>query len=63
LSGISFEKMKQIERHSRVGSPLMLLFNERWASVNPEDEDYREAAARIQEISQELLELITTGLL
>ncbi|GHT83183.1 hypothetical protein FACS1894137_03650 [Spirochaetia bacterium] len=63
MSGISFEKMKMMERHARVGSPLMQLFNERWSSVSPEDEGYREAATRIQAISQELLDLITKGLL
>jgi hypothetical protein len=63
MSGISFEKMKMFERHARVGSPLMQLFNERWASVMPDDKDYRETALRIQAISQELLDLITKGLL
>jgi hypothetical protein len=60
---ISFEKMKMLERHARVGSPLMELFNERWASVSPDNENYREAATRIQAISQELLDMITQGLL
>jgi hypothetical protein len=52
-----------VERHARVGSPLMQLFNERWSTAKPEDEGYREAATRIQAISQELLDLITKGLL
>ncbi|GHU84544.1 hypothetical protein FACS189473_2150 [Spirochaetia bacterium] len=63
MNGIDFEKMKMLERHARVGSPLMQLFNERWSSVNPKDENYRETAARIQAISQELLDLITKNLL
>jgi hypothetical protein len=54
LSGITLEKIKMVERHALVGSPMMQLFNERWSSVNPEDEGYREAATRIQVISQEL---------
>jgi hypothetical protein len=41
----------------------MQLFNERWSSVSPEDEGYREVITRIQVISQELLDLITKGLL
>jgi hypothetical protein len=63
LSGIIFEKIQMVERHARVGSPLMQLFNERWATASPEDAGYREAATRIQAISQELLDLITRGLL
>ncbi|GHV55755.1 hypothetical protein AGMMS49579_19300 [Spirochaetia bacterium] len=63
MSGISPEKIKLIGHHAWVGSPLMQLFNERWSTVNPEDEGYREAATRIQAISQELLDLITKGLL
>jgi hypothetical protein len=58
-----FEKLKIVERHARVNSPLMQLFNERWSSAKPEDENYREAAVRIQAISQELLDLIINGLL
>jgi hypothetical protein len=63
MSAISFEKMKMLERHARVNSPLMQLFNERWASVTPDDKDYREVSTRIQTISQELLNLITKRLL
>jgi hypothetical protein len=63
MSGISFEKLKMLERHARVNSPLMQLFNERWASVPPDDKDYREVAMRIQAISQELLDMVTKGLL
>ncbi|WP_010260735.1 hypothetical protein [Treponema primitia] len=57
------EKLKIVERHARVGSPLMQLFNERWASVRSDDQGYREATVRVQAISQEILNLITKGLL
>jgi hypothetical protein len=57
-----FEKLKIIERHAKVNGPLMVLFNERWAGA-AEDETFTDAANRVQAISQELLNLITTGLL
>jgi hypothetical protein len=63
LSGITLEKIKLVERHALVGSPMMKLFNERWSSVSSKDEGYREAVTRIQVISQELLDLIEKGLL
>jgi hypothetical protein len=63
MNGIDSEKLKILERHAKANSPLMQLFNERWAAANTEDETFMEAANRIQAISQELLNLITTGLL
>jgi hypothetical protein len=57
-----FEKLKIVERHAKVNGPLMVLFNERWAAAT-EDETFKEAANRVQFISQELLNLIIAGLL
>jgi hypothetical protein len=57
-----FENLKILERHARVNGPLMVLFNERWAGA-AEDETFKEAANRVQAISQELLNLITAGFL
>jgi hypothetical protein len=58
-----FEKVKIVKRHARVNSPLIKLFNERWAGRNMEDETYLKAAGRVQALSQELLDLIIAGLL
>jgi hypothetical protein len=58
-----FEKLKIVERHAKVNGPLMMLFNERWASARTEDEAFKESAGRVQAVSQELLDLITAGLL
>jgi len=58
-----FEKMKKAERHARVNGPLMELLNERWGASNENDPDYIEAVTRIQAVSQELLNLISAGLL
>jgi hypothetical protein len=63
MNGIDSEKMKILERHAKVNGPLMRLFNERWAAVNTKDKTFQEAADRVQAVSQELLYLITAGLL
>jgi glycerate kinase len=58
-----FEKMKKAERHARVSGPLMELVNERWGASDKKDPAFIEALNRIQAVSQELLDLITAGLL
>jgi hypothetical protein len=63
MNAIDSEKLKIIERHAKVNGPLMRLFNERRAAVNTEDETFKEAADRVQAVSQELLYLISEGLL
>jgi hypothetical protein len=60
---IDSEKMKILIRHAKVNGPLMRLFNERWAFAGAEDEAFKESAGRVQAVSQELLDLITAGLL
>jgi hypothetical protein len=60
---IDSEKMKLLERHAKVNGPLIQLFNERRAAARTEDKTFQEAADRIQAVSQELLDLITAGLL
>jgi hypothetical protein len=39
------------------------LLNERWAAADTEDDAYLEATRRVQAIGQEILDLITAGLL
>jgi hypothetical protein len=63
MDAIDSEKLKILERHAKVNGPLMELFNERRAAVNTEDETFKEAAERVQAVSQELLNLISEGLL
>jgi len=63
MTTADFEKMKKVERHARVNSPLMELVNERWGASDEKDPDFKEALNRIQAVSQELLDLISAGLL
>ena len=58
-----FDKMKKAERHARVSGPLMELLNERWGASDARDPDFVKALNRIQAVSQELLDLISAGLL
>jgi hypothetical protein len=62
MNTADFEKMKILERHARVNSPLIELLNERWGAAE-KNSSYIEALNRVQAVSQELLDLITTGLL
>jgi glycerate kinase len=63
MNTADFEKMKIAERHARVNGPLMELVNERWGASDKKDPAFIEALNRIQAVSQELLDLITAGLL
>jgi hypothetical protein len=58
-----FEKMKIAERHARVSGTLMELFNERWGASEEKGPAFMETLNRIQAVSQELLDLISDGLL
>jgi len=58
-----FDTIKKLERHARVNGPLMELLNERWRASDEKDPAYIETLNRVQAISQEMLNLITTGLL
>jgi hypothetical protein len=58
-----FEKMKIAERHARVSGPIMELLNERWGASDEKDPDYLKTLNRIQAVNQELLDLISAGLL
>jgi hypothetical protein len=58
-----FEAMKILERHAAVNGPLLRLLNERWPAPDKTDKRYLEAVERVQKITQEVLNLITGGLL
>jgi hypothetical protein len=58
-----FEKMKLLERYSRVNGPLIQLLNERWLGHDEKDEKYLEVLRRIQAVGQEILDLMAEGLL
>ena len=63
MKPLDLETIKPVQRHVRVNGPLVELLNERWAVANAEDEAYPEAMRRVQAIGQEILDLITAGLL
>jgi hypothetical protein len=58
-----FEKMKLLERYSRVNGPLIQLLNERWLGYDEKDEKYLETLHRLQAAGQEILDLMAEGLL
>jgi hypothetical protein len=60
---IDVGKIKIIERHARVTGPLIRLLNERWPAPGSTNKQYLETVERVQEITQEILNLITRGLL
>ena len=63
MKPLDLETIKLVQRHAKVNGPLVELLNERWAAANAEDEAYLEATRRVQAIGQEILDLITAGLL
>jgi hypothetical protein len=62
MAALDSEKIKEIERHSKVTGPIMELLNERWAA-NFGEKVFNDTVCRVQRISQELLDLIKEGLL
>jgi hypothetical protein len=58
-----FEAMKVLERLATVNGPLTRLLNERWPTRDEANKQYLEAVERVQKITQEVLDLITGGLL
>ena len=60
---LDFEKLKMLERFSRVNGPLIKLLHERWATFDLDDETYKDTVGRVQKIGQELLDLLIAGLL
>jgi hypothetical protein len=63
MNSLDLETVQLVQRHARVNGPLIELLNERWPAANREDEAYPEAMRRVQAIGQEILDLITAGLL
>jgi hypothetical protein len=60
---VDFETIKTVERLAAVNGPLMRLLNERWPVPGRKNKQYLEAVERVQEITQEVLNLIVEGLL
>jgi hypothetical protein len=63
MTVVDFETIKILERLAVVNGPLMRLLNERWPAHDAADKRYLEAVERVQKITQEVLNLITGGLL
>jgi hypothetical protein len=60
---VDCETKKVLERLATVNGPLMRLLNERWPIRGTADKQYLEAVERVQAVTQEVLNLITRGLL
>jgi hypothetical protein len=60
---VDFETIKIMERLATVNGPLTRLLNERWPVREDANKQYLEAVERVQKITQEVLNLITGGLL
>jgi hypothetical protein len=60
---VDFETITILERLAVVNGPLMRLLKERRPTRDEADKQYLEAVERVQKITQEVLNLITEGLL
>jgi hypothetical protein len=63
MTMVDFETIKIMERLATVNGPLTRLLNERWPVREDANKQYLEAVERVQKITQEVLDLITGGLL
>jgi hypothetical protein len=63
MTVIDFEKIKEVERHSKAAGPIIELLNERRAAANFGEKVFNDTVCRVQKISQELFDLIKDGLL